>query len=103
MATQCVGTIANMMMDARGPDDDRLLVKHVMVYVCEQNPNVDKWKLEIFSSLGGKRHLFCKCSQFPLIPSKRPREKKTKCVMCAKRLETYVCCNDTCHIALCRS
>ena len=31
-----------MIMGALGTDDDRFLVKHAMVYVCKQNPDVDK-------------------------------------------------------------
>ena len=61
-----------------------------MVYVKEQSPDVDKWRLAILGSFGGKVNVQCMVHQFPLIPAKGKEEKKKGCSKCHRK-ELFIC------------
>ena len=48
--------------------DECHFLQHVLVFVKVEEPNIDKFRLEILCSLGGKVHVQCNCSNFPLVP-----------------------------------
>ena len=68
-----------------------------MVYVKEQSPDVDKWRLAILGSFGGKVNVQCMVHQFPLIPAKGKEEKKKGCSKCHRK-ESFICCNINCPL-----
>lgn len=39
-------------------------VQHILIYVKEENTDVDQWKLKILKSMGGKTHVQCECNDF---------------------------------------
>jgi hypothetical protein len=71
-----------------------------MVYVKEEDLDVDEWRLKILQSYGGKTHVQCSCNSFPLIPSRKEKGQKKTCMKC-HRLEAMQCLDNSCSVRLC--
>ena len=51
--------------------DEYHFLQHCLVYVKIEEPNINKFRLEILRSLGGNCHVQCTCNNFPLIPTNK--------------------------------
>jgi hypothetical protein len=76
----------------------------LLVYVLNEQVDVDRYKVEIFKSLGGQDRLFCGCDGTvelnPYMVSGKPQKERVKC--CAKNCnqkEKYVC--NRCDVKIC--
>ena len=72
-------------------------VATVVVYVKIDRPQMDQYKLDFFSSIGGQTHVRCSCTGFPLIILGTYRKDKRKCrqLTCVWE-ERLVCSNNAC-------
>jgi hypothetical protein len=78
-------------------------VATVIVYVKIDSPQMDQYKLDFFSSIGGQTHVRCSCTGFPLIISGTYRKDKRKCMQstCVWE-ERLICSNNACTSRICR-
>ena len=74
-------------------------VATVIVYVKIDSPQMDQYKLDFFSSIGGQTHVRCSCTGFPLIISGAYRKDKRKCMQstCVWE-ERLICSNNACTV-----
>ena len=100
--TQCHGNILDQITRDEDAESNDFFFQHVLCYVKKSTPNIDKWRLKIFETLGGKTHVQCACNRFPLIPTAATKGSKKKCIKC-HRLESMVCCSRDCTLRLCRA
>ena len=100
------------------PSEDCFFYQYLNVYVKIGDDDNDNWRMKFLESMGGKSHVLCQCSNFPLIPSNFHKSKKSKCnfkhfvtsdgtlhnkeINCSK-LESYICTNVQCNLKICNS
>ena len=119
VVTQCIGR-DNIYQELEETwSDDCFFYKCVSVYVRAGVDNTEgQWETKFFQSMGGKPHVRCQCRQYPLLPSKKPKDNKLKCnARCfvradgthvernhgsCPRIESYVCSNPECNIRICK-
>ena len=105
IVTQCssdpVQYIYDCNQDTDMADEYHFLL-HVIVFGKVEEPNIDKFRLEILRSLGDKVHVQCNCSNFPLVPTNKLCDQKQRCNRC-HRFESFVCCNSNCSLRLCNT
>ena len=107
ITSQCDFDPLQMVLDwSREEDaaDSYRFQYHCMVYVKVEALNVDKWRLDILRTMGGKTHVQCTCNNFPLLiqPHQKDKEIRKKCVKC-QRPEYVACCNEECRLRLCKN
>ena len=90
--------------DGTLPPFDGEWTGRLLVYVLNEQVDVDRYKVEIFKSLGGQDRLFCGCDGTvelnPYMVSGRRQKEREKC--CAKNCnqrEKYVC--HKCDVKIC--
>ena len=80
--------------------------KYVTVYVRGKSHDVEQYKVDMLTSVGGQDSVLCNCRSGlnPLIVSKFDLHSKRPCMLdnCNKR-EKYTCTNDDCNTRVCNS
>ena len=57
-----------------------IFLQYIHVYVKKyDNDCIERWRMKLFESFGGKTHVRCECCKFPLIPSYQSMKNKCKC------------------------
>ena len=94
-----------------------LFLQFVAVYAQPDDKNVERYKLDLLQTMGGKGHVRCKCNNFPFIPTPAGKGQKKKCnishyfredssnlqhTTCTGCQEAYVCTNPSCRAKICR-
>ena len=107
ITSQCDFDPLQMVLDwsrEEDADDSYRFQYHSMVYVKVEAFNVDKFRLDILRTMGGKTHVQCTCNNFPLLiqPHQKDKEIRKKCVKC-NRFEYVACCNEECRLRLCKT
>ena len=107
ITSQCVFDPLKMILDMSKEEDaadSYRLQHHCMVYVKVEAFNVDKFRLDILRTMGGKTHVQCTCNNFPLLvqPHQKDKAIRKKCVKC-NRFEYVACCNNECRLRLCKT
>ena len=99
-----------------GADIGRIMLSEdwsfVSMYVrVAEKSSVDSYRTEFIKSLGGQGKVFCECTNFPLISSYLPKDKKRVCnawdgngqYQSCNRKEALICSNPLCRVRCCSS
>jgi hypothetical protein len=91
------------------PGDDDIF--YISLFVRkEDKESLSAYRVDLLKSLGGQGHVQCRCCDFPLIPSPRPKKRKRRCnawtgegdYQPCSRKESFVCSNASCDVRCCR-
>ncbi len=74
----------------------------MVVYVKIDSPQMDQYKLDFFSSIGGQTHVWCSCTGFPLIKLGTYWKDKRKCMQLTCVGRGLICSNNACTSCICR-
>ena len=76
--------------------DDKL----ILAYVWYEKLEIDQYKRDFNTYIGGKNNVFCDKHKCPLIVS---TSRDNHCSNCRKKREAYSCCRIECKICLCKT
>ena len=74
--------------------------KLTLAYVRSEIPDVENYKKDFMTYIGGKKNIYCVKHKSPLIASTLREET---CVQCKTKKEYFCCCQFNCNVCLCKN